>query len=71
MRNNIGGGTASAVVEAKSVDVNGEPVSVIFDGITAIVNGEVVVLKKGVSSDKTNYVVNEHQVIATVEGCDE
>ena len=35
----IGGGTISAVVEAESVDVNAAPVSTIFDGSTALVNG--------------------------------
>ena len=38
----VGGGTAPAVVESESVDENGESVSVIFDGATALVNVEVV-----------------------------
>ena len=39
----IGRLAASVVVEAKSGDVNGAPVSVIFDWSISIANGEVVV----------------------------
>ena len=39
----VRGGTASVVAEAESVDVNRAPVSVIFDGRTAIVNGKLLV----------------------------
>ena len=42
MSETVGGGTAPAVVESESVDENGESVSVIFDGATALVNVEVV-----------------------------
>ena len=37
----VDGSAASSVVEASSVDVNGEAMSVIFDGSIAIVNREV------------------------------
>ena len=34
----VGGGTVPSVVESESVDENGESVSVIFDGATALVS---------------------------------
>ena len=46
MSKTVVGGAASGVVEAKLVDVNGAPVSVIFDGSTDFVNGKVVVASK-------------------------
>ena len=38
----VGGGAAPAVLGSESFNVNGESVSVIFDGTTSLMNGEVV-----------------------------
>ena len=38
----VGEGAAPAVVESELVNMNGESVSVTFDGATALVNGKVV-----------------------------
>merc|ERR1712085_205144 len=62
----VGGGAASAVVEAESVDVNGESVSVIFDGTTAIVNGEVVTA----SEEGSIVTIDGEEVSVTFDGFD-
>ena len=60
----VGGGTASVAVEAKSVDVNRAPVSTIFDGSTALMNGEVDVE----SEEGSTMVIDGEEISVTFDG---
>ena len=64
MSETVGGGAAPAVVESESVNMNGESVSVTFDGATALVNGEVVTA----SEEGSIVMIKGEEMSVTVDG---